>query len=85
MPRYGRGLNREIVSAVNEGIIREPFSVADVKAFTQSRGWDVPDTYLNVCLANAASDQHSATYKKYFLSLGNGKYEVKQEYKRKHN
>ena len=83
MPRYGRGLNREIVSAVNRGIIQEPFSVAEVKSFTESRGWEVPDTYLNVCLANAASDQHSATYTKYFLALGNGKYAVKQEYKRK--
>lgn len=83
MPRYGRGLNREIVSAVNQGIIREPFSVERVKSFTRSRGWQVPDTYLNVCLANAASDQHSVTYKKYFLAVGNGKYEVKREYKRK--
>ena len=82
MPRYDRGLNREIVSAVNQGIIQEPFSVEQVKSFTKSRGWEVPDTYLNVCLANAASNQHSATYTKYFLALGNGKYKVKQEYKR---
>ena len=83
MPKYGRGLNKEIVSAVNQGIIQEPFSVAQIKSFTKSRGWEVPDKYLNVCLANAASDQHSTTYMKYFLTLGNGKYSVKQEYKRK--
>ena len=82
MPIYGRGLNREIVSAVNQGIIQEPFSVAQVKLFAKSKGWEVPDTYLNVCLANAASDSHSTTYKKYFFSLGSGKYEIKQEYKR---
>jgi hypothetical protein len=35
MQRYGRGLNREIVSAVNLEIIEEPFSVGQVKAFTK--------------------------------------------------
>ena len=82
MPRYGRGLNRELVNAVNQGIIQEPFSIAQVKSFTKAKGWEVPDTYLNVCLANAASDHHSVTYKKYFIALGNGKYRIKEEYKR---
>ena len=82
MPRYGRGLNREIVNAVNQGIIQEPFSIAKVKFFINAKGWEVPDTHLNVCLANGASDQHSTTYKKYFMALSNGKYKIKEEYKR---
>ena len=31
MAKYGRGLNREIVSAVNAGIIKEPFSTKDIR------------------------------------------------------
>jgi hypothetical protein len=35
MPKYARGLNREIVGAVNQGIIIEPFSVADIRQFAK--------------------------------------------------
>lgn len=44
----------------------------------KSRGWDVPNTYINACLSNASSDSHSMTFKKYFKSLGNGFYEISQ-------
>jgi hypothetical protein len=37
MAKYGRGLNREIVGAVNEGTIDEPFSVADIRHFAQKK------------------------------------------------
>jgi len=40
----------------------------------------VPVTYLNVTLANASSENHSHTYKKYLISLGDGKYKVRPEY-----
>jgi len=36
MPKYGRGLNREIVSAVNRGIIVEPFGTPEIKKFAFS-------------------------------------------------
>jgi uncharacterized protein YbcC (UPF0753/DUF2309 family) len=80
MTKYGRGLNREIVSAVNMGIIYEPFSIAQIKEHLESKGWEIPETYINVCLANGSSKKHSLTYKKYFISLGNGKYRIKQDY-----
>ena len=85
MPKYGRGLNREIVSAVNSGIIREPFTVKDVKRLIRSKDWspEPKDNYINVTLANAASDKHSVTYKKYFVSLGKGYYRVKNSYRGK--
>ncbi len=35
MPKYGRGLNREIVGGVNQGLITEPFSVSDIKDLLQ--------------------------------------------------
>jgi hypothetical protein len=59
LPKYGRGLNREIVGGVNRMIIKEPFSKRDIKIFTKTMSWDIPD---------AASEKHSLTYKKYFIS-----------------
>jgi hypothetical protein len=64
MLKYGRGLNREIVGAVNRGIIKEPFSVSDVRLYIEQRNWNVPENYIIVCLANASSEEHSLTYKK---------------------
>ncbi len=83
MAKYGRGLNRELVSAVNRGKISEPFTVKDVRKLIRRRGW-VPgptDNHINVTLANAASQDHSLTYKKYFVSLRNGKYKLKNQYR----
>jgi hypothetical protein len=74
MPKYGRGLNYEIALAVQRGLITQPFNIADIRRFVQSRNWIVPDTYLNVCLANGASNNHSPSYKKYFEAIGNGTY-----------
>ncbi|CCQ93867.1 conserved hypothetical protein [[Clostridium] ultunense Esp] len=74
MTKYGRGLNREIYLAVKSGEIVEPFGILEVKEFVNRKGWSVPDSYINVCLANAASKNHSPTYKKYFESIGEGKY-----------
>ena len=81
MAKYGRGLNREIVGAVNGGHILEPFDVAEIRHFARSNGWNVPETYVNVTLANASSEDHSLTYKKYFISEGDGLYRVRSNYK----
>ncbi len=83
MPRYGRGLNREIVGAVNKGEIEEPITVQKVKKYAKTRNWNVPETYVNVCLANATSLDHSKTYKKYFISVGVGEYKLKPDYRGK--
>jgi hypothetical protein len=81
MAKYGRGVNREIVGAVNQGIIDEPFSVADIRHFAQKCGWNIPENYLIDSLANASSQDHSLTYKKYFQSLGNGQYQLVGKYR----
>ena len=81
MTKYGRGLNREIVGAVNRGIVNEPLSVSDVRDFVAQKNWDVPEEYLTVCLPNASAFEHSHTYKMYFESVGNGRYIVKEEFK----
>ncbi len=81
MAKYGRGLNREIVAAINNKIINEPFDVNSVSHLVSLKGWDVPDSYVDVALANASSEAHSSTYKKYFVSLGNGKYKLVDLYR----
>ena len=83
MPKYGRGLNREVVASVNRGSISEPFSVKQVRWLIKEKGWrpDPPEQYVVVALANGASNDHSPTYKKYFLSLGDGLYKLRTEYK----
>jgi len=83
MPKYGRGLNREVVAAVNEAFITEPFTVREVRRLIKHKGWkpEPPEEYVVVALANGASDNHSPTYKKYFLSTGEGLYELRGEYK----
>jgi len=85
MAKYGRGLNREIVAAVNAGIIAEPFSTKDIRNLVRINNWkpEPTENHINVTLANAASTKHSLTYKKYFQSVGDGQYEVKHQYKGK--
>jgi hypothetical protein len=83
MPKYGRGLNREVVAAVNTGFLSEPFSTEDVRKVIREKGWvpEPPEQYVVVALANGASDEHSLTYKKYFPSLGDGLYKLRNAYK----
>jgi len=85
MAKYGRGLNREIVAAVNAGIISEPFSTKDIRKLIKIKQWhpEPTENHINVTLANATSDNHSVTYKKYFISIGNGQYKIKTEFKGK--
>ncbi|OGP75211.1 MAG: hypothetical protein A2V86_03175 [Deltaproteobacteria bacterium RBG_16_49_23] len=83
MAKYGRGLNREVVAAVNAALITEPFSTKDIRKLIKIKNWkpEPTENHINVTLANGASDKHSVTYKKYFLSVGGGQYEVKPQYK----
>jgi hypothetical protein len=85
MAKFGKGLNREVVAEVHAGIIKEPFSVADVKKMIARKGWNPPPTekYVNSSLADGASKNHSQTYGKYFKPEGDGKYSVRNAYKRK--
>lgn len=83
MAKYGRGLNREIVAAVNKGLISEPFSIKDVKKLVKLKDWNPGPTenHINVTLANAASEDHSLSYRKYFLSTGKGKYRLRRNFR----
>ena len=83
MAKYGRGLNREIVAAVNAGLIPEPFSTKDIRKLIKVKKWQPEPTenYINVALANGASNNHSITYKKYFISVGDGQYKLRSQYK----
>lgn len=85
MAKYGRGLNREIVAAVNAGLILEPFSTRDIRRLIINKNWrpEPSENQIKVTLANGASDKHSITNKKYFLSVGDGQYKVKPMYKGK--
>jgi hypothetical protein len=76
MAKYGRGLNRELVAAVNSGIVSEPFTVSDVRKVIREKGWkpEPPEEYVVVALSNGASEDHSYTYKKYFRSLARVSY-----------
>lgn len=76
MAKYGKGLNRETVEAIKKGQITQPFTREDVARYAESRGWDVPSKTLSVCLSNASSTKHSLNYRKYFESIGNGKYRL---------
>lgn len=82
MLKYGRGLNREIVAAVNSGLVSEPFSVSDVRRLIEQKNWNPGPTenYITVTLANGASINHSHTYKKYFVSLREGYYKLRPEF-----
>ena len=83
MPKYGRGLKRELVAAVNAGIIKEPFSILDIEELISIKNWNPPPTssYVNITLSNAASEEHSSTYKKYFIALGGGNYKLRDTYR----
>jgi hypothetical protein len=81
MAKYGRGLNREIVGAVNQGVMEEPFSVVQIRELIALRNWDITEGYITVCLANGSSITHSPNYIKYFVSLGNAQYQVSEQFK----
>ena len=81
MAKFGRGLNREIVAAVNRGELNEPLTTASVRRLAAQRGYKPTESHVLVALANAASDSHSPTYRKYFRSLGGGRYRVRDEYR----
>jgi hypothetical protein len=81
MAKYGRGLNREIVAAVNAGEIKEPFGIPEVKMLVSKRKWAIAETNINVTLANGSNDEHSPTNKKYFDYIDRGLYKLKDEYR----
>lgn len=82
MSKFGDGLNIEFVRAVKKGQIAEPFTKGTVEKFASNKGWNPSPRYVSVMLANGSSLTHSPTYKKYFVSLGDGKYRLSELAKR---
>lgn len=83
MTKFGRGLNREIVAAVNSGELPEPLSIESVRSFVASRAWNVTEHYVIAALANGSNESHSPTYRKYFEVVSRGRYRVRHEYRGK--
>ena len=79
--RYGEGLGKEIIKAINNGELIEPISTQMIKQFCKSKGWDVPDNYTNVYLANSSSEHHSKNFKKCFYNVGENQYVLRDEYR----
>lgn len=79
--RYGRGLGRELIAAVNAGEIAEPFGTDELRRLIAKRGWDVPETTVNVFLNNSSNDY--ATNGKYFVRVGPGKFKLRPEYRKR--
>ena len=81
MPKYGKGLGREIYEAVKRGEITQPFNVADCRRFTVKKGWEIPEKYLRVALANSEVNRdHSETYKNYFVRVSEGMYVINKSH-----
>lgn len=82
MSKYGNGLSFEFASAVKQGLINQPFNSNDVKEFAKGKGWKPSPNYISVILVNSASEKHSLSYKKYYISIGNGLYKLSDLAKR---
>lgn len=81
MAKYGDGLARELVRAVNQGKLKEPLTIQKVRDFVKSKGWDVKDSQVKSCLSNGTSNNHSHTNKKYFKRIARGQYVVAKQYR----
>ena len=76
MAKYGDGLARELVGAVNQGKLKQPLTIQKVRGFVKSKKWGTKDSQVKSCLSNGSSDNHSPTNKKYFNRIARGQYEV---------
>lgn len=82
MVKYGEGLAKEIVKAVNNGEINEPLTKEKVEKLCDLKNYDYTDNMIGVILSNSEIDAiHSPTFKKYFKKMGRGKYVVLPEYR----
>lgn len=79
MGKYGKGLGKEFALAVLQGEVPEVFNTEELRRFIKKRGWNPPETYVNLLLANSASTTHSKNYPNYFKSIGDGKYMLSDE------
>lgn len=82
MSKYGEGLAKEIVKAVNNGEIQEPLTQEKVKELCKAKNYKCTQNMLNVILPNSEIDaKHSPTFIKYFKRINRGEYVILPEYR----
>lgn len=82
MTKYGEGLAKEIVKAVNNGEIQEPLTKKEVEKLCEKNNFQYSRNMLNVILPNSEIDAtHSPTFKKYFKKICTGQYVILPEYR----
>jgi hypothetical protein len=81
MTKHGEGLGLEIVKGVNQGILIEPLTTKKVKDFCKLKGLNATENHMSVILANATSNNHSPTYRKFFERISRGEYRVINKYR----
>ena len=81
MTKYGEGLAKEIVKAVNRGEIIEPITKAKVNQLCEKKKFNYSDDMKGIILSNSEIDAtHSPTFKKYFKRINKGEYIVLPQY-----
>ena len=82
MSKYGEGLAKEIVKAVNNGEIQEPLTRKKVKELCKKKDYKCTQNMLNVILSNSEINaNHSPTFIKYFKKINRGEYVILPEYR----
>lgn len=82
MAKYGEGLAKEIVKAINNGEITEPLTRKKVEELCMLKNYDYPKNMKNVILSNSEIDaKHSDTFKRYFKRIDKGEYVLLPQYR----
>jgi len=76
MAKYGKGLNKEIVDAINRGEIQNPFGIQDVILFTKNRGWNISLRHIGASLSNGCGRDCNGSRIKYFERFYHGAYRL---------
>ena len=63
MAKYGRGFGIELVAAFKAMEVSEPITRTTLDELCRIRGFNCPESYINVFLANCSSGNHSHNYK----------------------
>jgi hypothetical protein len=77
MSRSKNGLINDFIDCIKSGEIHEPFNANDLRRFVERNGWNYSDNFINVALPNHTADNHSMSYKKVFVALGDGQYKLR--------
>lgn len=78
VPKYGRGMKVEVVDAIKKGKLTQPINKKKIVQYMNQNGWYPNGNFMNVFLANHSNPNHSKSYEKIFISMGNGEYTLKE-------